>query len=51
MLKFVFVFIIAGSVFLFFVIPEYSQLSIIFGLGFISMLTLLRIVVWFWKGV
>jgi len=45
------VFIIAGSVFLFFVIPEYSQLSIIFGLGFISMLTLLRIVVWFWKGV
>ena len=39
---------IVGSVFLFFVIPEMPTLSIIFGIGFISMITLLRIVLWFW---
>jgi hypothetical protein len=38
------------SIFLFFVIPEKPTLSIIFGVGFISMLTLLRIVLWLYFG-
>jgi len=36
------------SIFLFFVIPDKPLLSIIFGVGFISMLTLLRIIVYIW---
>jgi len=39
-----------GSIFLFFVIPQVPSLSLIFGLGFISMLTLIRIVLWIWVG-
>jgi len=38
------------SIFLFFVIPNRPSLSIIFGVGFISMLTLLRIVLWLYWG-
>jgi hypothetical protein len=39
-----------GSVFLFFVIPDRPSLSFMFGIGFISMLTLGRLVIWIWKG-
>lgn len=38
------------SIFLFFVIPEKPSLSIIFGVGFITMLILLRIGAWFFWG-
>jgi hypothetical protein len=38
------------SVFLLFVIPDKPSLSVVFGLGFIGMLTLLRIVLFIWKG-
>jgi hypothetical protein len=38
------------SIFLFFVIPEKPFLSFTFGVGFISMLILLRIGLWFWIG-
>ena len=41
---------IVGAVFLFFVIPEKPALSLIFGVGGIAMLTLLRLVVWIWSG-
>lgn len=38
------------SIFLFFLIPETPSFSVLFGVGFISMLTLARIVLWIWKG-
>lgn len=38
------------SIFLFFVVPQIPSLSIIFGLGFVGMATLIRIVLWFWLG-
>jgi len=50
----VFIILLVGalvvSIFLFFVIPEKPSLSIIFGLGFISMLCLIRAGLWLWKG-
>ena len=44
------VLIIATSIFLFFVIPQHPQISIIFGAGFMFMLVLFRIVFFVWKG-
>ncbi len=44
------VMIISISVFLFFVIPEKPQLSIIFGLGLSSLLISFRVILWFWRG-
>ncbi len=44
------VLIIATSVFLFFVIPSVPQLSIIFGLGFTTMLILFRVFLFIWRG-
>jgi hypothetical protein len=42
--------IIFTSIVLFFVIPEYSQISIIFGLGFTLMLIAFRVFFFVWKG-
>ena len=44
------VLIIATSIFLFFVIPSVPQLSIIFGLGFTTMLILFRVFIFLWRG-
>lgn len=44
------VFCIIVSVGLFFVIPQMPSLSIIFGVGFITMLILARIMLWFFLG-
>jgi hypothetical protein len=41
---------IVVSIFLFFVIPEKPSLSVIFGIGFISMITLFRVILFIWKG-
>jgi len=38
------------SIFLFFVMPDRPSFAIIFGIGFISMLTLIRVVLWFFVG-
>jgi hypothetical protein len=38
------------SIFMFFVIPDKPSLSLVFGLGFITMLTLARIIIWFYWG-
>lgn len=50
----IFIILIGGavvvSIFLFFVIPDKPSLSVIFGLGFIGMLTLARVVLYIWKG-
>ena len=44
------VLIIATSVFLFFVIPEHANISILFGLGFTTMLILFRVFLFIWRG-
>ena len=44
------VLIIGTSVFLFFVIPEHANISILFGLGFTTMLILFRIFMFIWRG-
>jgi hypothetical protein len=44
------VIIIVTSIIMFFVIPEYSQLSIIFGLGFTLMLIAVRVIFFIWQG-
>ncbi len=44
------VLIIGTSVFLFFVIPEHANISILFGLGFTTMLILFRVFMFIWRG-
>lgn len=41
---------IIGSVFLFFILPEFPLLSLGFGIGFTAMLTLARVIIFLWKG-
>jgi hypothetical protein len=42
--------IFVTSIFLFFIVPEKPALSVIFGLGFIGSLTLIRIILWIYWG-
>jgi len=50
----IFIILVGGaivvSMFLFFVIPDKPSLSVIFGSGFIFMITLLRVIIFIWKG-